>query len=199
MKYICQHDYDHIPYPTKYALEDEKEVARGKSTTVKTSGCGLCSSIMVAHRLLPNCQFGLEDALRISYETKANAYVGTTYPRYAPAFAQFLGLKYEPTDDPQQLLHCLRTGGAAVAHCGGDRDGYIGTFSHRGHYVAVINEEPDGRIAVLDPSCKEGKYEEEGRIGKVELKNGVVALCDLQVLIDDTASRKPCFHLFWRG
>jgi len=63
----------------------------------------------------------------------------------------------------------------------------------------VINEETDGRVAILDPSYKAHKYEEEGRAGKVEMKNGVIALCDLQVLVDDCANRTPSFHLFWRG
>ena len=92
----------------------------------------------------------------------------------------------------------VRTGGAAVIHVGGDREGHIGVFSHGGHYVAAISEDRDGRIVILDPSFFEGKYEEEGRKGLVEMKNRVIALCDMQVLIDDTANREPHYHLFWR-
>ena len=51
---------------------------------------------------------------------------------------------------------------------------------------------------ILDPSYVEGKYEEEDRKGLVEVKNGVIAICDMQVLIDDTANREPHYHLFWR-
>ena len=65
-------------------------------------------------------------------------------------------------------------------------------------YVAVIGVEKDGRLAILDPSYKEGKYLEEGRLGKVELKNGVIALCDVQTLKEDTANRTPSYYLFWR-
>jgi archaeosine-15-forming tRNA-guanine transglycosylase len=100
--------------------------------------------------------------------------------------------------DLQRLLQCLRTGGAAVVHVR-EEDGKIGLFTHGGHYVAVIGEEPDGRVAVLDPSYKEGKYEEEGRKGKVEMKNGVIALCTPEVLDEDaTHSRDVCYYLFWR-
>ena len=198
MLYVNQLDHPHLRYITRTSLEEEAK-EKGKLTTVKSSGCGLCSAVMVADRLLPNCNFGLYDALDLSYATEANHRGGTDYKRFAPAFAEKMGFKYESTNDPERLLYCLRTGGAAVGHVGGDREGHIGVFSHGGHYVAVIAEEEDGRIAILDPSYKENKYEEEGRQGKVEMKYGVAAVCDVQVLVEDTANRNPHFHLFWRG
>ena len=198
MQYVNQLDHAHLRYTTRTSFEGEAK-EKGKVTTVRSSGCGLCSAVMVADRLLPNSSFGLYDALDLSYATEANHRAGTDYKRFAPAFAEKLGLKYEQTSDPERLLYCLRTGGAAVGHVGGDREGHIGVFSHGGHYVAVIAEEEDGRIAILDPSYKENKYEEEGRKGKVEMKYGVVALCDVQVLAEDCANRTPSFHLFWRA
>jgi hypothetical protein len=66
-----------------------------------------------------------------------------------------------------------------------------------GHYVAVIGEESDGRLAILDPYLYEGKFEEEGRQGKVELKYGVMALCQDQDLAEDVVKHTP-FFLFWR-
>lgn len=192
MKYINQLEYPHWLYTTH--VEDEG----GRHSTVRSSGCGLCSAIMVADRLLPNCTFGLTEAIDLSYAVKANHLSGTDYKRFAPAFAEKMGFKLEMTNDPEALRVCLRTGGAAVIHVGGDYEGHIGVFSHGGHYVAAIGEEPDGRIAVLDPSYKLNKYEEEGRKGKVEVKNEFIALCDAQLLVEDTATRDPGFYLFWR-
>ena len=80
----------------------------------------------------------------------------------------------------------------------GDRDGYVGVFSYTGHYVVAISEERDGRIVILDPAYRPGKYEKEGRQGLVEVKNGVMAVCDMQVLMDDTETCSPRFNLFWR-
>lgn len=197
MRYINQKNYPDIPYITKTECTGE-EYEKGQKTTVSSSACGLCSAIMVADRLLVNYTFNLEDAINLSYEVKANNSRGTNYSRFAPAFAEKFGLKLERTNDVEELLNCLRTGGAAVAHVGGDREGHIGVFSHTGHYVAVISEEPDGRVAVLDPSYFENKYEEEGRKGKIELKNGVIALCSREILVEDTANRDPSFYLFWR-
>ena len=198
MKYINQYDYPHYSYMTCTNLDDAKRKEWGKTTSVRTSGCGLCSAVMVADRLLPNCTFELKDALRIAYDTKANHKIGTDYKRFAPEFCARLGLTYETSNDPERLCDCLRTGGAAVINISGDREGHIGVFSHGGHYIAAIGLEPDGRVAVLDTSYKEGKYEEEGRKGLVEMKNEVVALCNPELLAVDAKERDPSFYLFWR-
>jgi hypothetical protein len=124
--------------------------------------------------------------------------VGLDYKIYAPAFAENLNFDLEMTSDPERLRYCLRTGGAAVIHASGDREGHVGLFTHRGHYIAAVSEERDGRIVILDPSYKEGKFEEEGRQGLVEVKNGVMAICDMQTILDNTVNRLHPFYLFWR-
>lgn len=197
MKYVNQREYPHWLYTTRIEQPpEEREI--GKTSTIKSSGCGLCSAVMVADRLLPNSDFGLKDALELSYANKANPSRGTNYKRFAPAFAEKHGFEYEMTSDPERLRFCLRTGGAAVLHGKGDREGYTGVFSENGHYVVAVSEERDGRIAVLDPDLYEGKFEKEGRKGKVELKDEVIALCDIDVIVEDTAPANPSFYLFWR-
>lgn len=197
MKYVNQKGYPDWLYVTRVDMEGEDK-ERGRTTTISSSGCGLCSAVMVADRLIPGCEFGLKDAIKMSYDTNANHRKGTDYKRFAPVFAEEYGLEVEMTNDPERLRYCLRTGGAAVLHVKGDRDGYVGVFSHGGHYAVAISEERDGRIAVLDPSYTKGKYEEEGRKGLVEMKNDVIAICDMQVIIDDTAPAAISFYLFWR-
>lgn len=197
MKYLNQYDYAHIPYITRYEMEGE-DYEKGRKTTASSSGCGLCSAIMVLDRLVPGVEFSVEEAVALSYACEANHRKGTDYARFAPAFAEKFGLDYEMSNDPERLRFCLRTGGAAVLHSKGDREGYIGVFTHGGHYMAAISEERDGRIVILDPSFKEGKYEEEGRRGLVEVKNGVIAVCDMEVLVKDTEPAPFSFYLFWR-
>ena len=197
MKYINQLEYPHIPYITGLLLEGEAK-EKGRTTTVSTSGCGLCTAVMIADRLLPNCAFGLEDALELSYACGANGYKGTTYTVFAPVFAEKLGLRLEMTCNPQRLRYCLETGGAAALHTKGNQEGHIGVFSTVGHWVTAIGVEPDGRIAVLDPAYKEGRYDREGRKGLVEVKHGVIALCALDTIVEDTKAADPCFYLFWR-
>ena len=197
MKYINQLEYPHWLYVTRVKMEGEA-LEKGKTTTVKSSGCGLCSAVMVADRLLPNCDFDLTQAIQLSYDTESNDKAGTSSVTYVPAFAEKMGFTYERTKDIDRLLYCLQTGGAAIVNVSGDREGYVGLFSHGGHYIAAIGQEPDGRIAILDPSYKENKFEEEGRKGKVEMKNNVIALCTPEVLAEDCANRETPYNLFWR-
>jgi len=198
MKYVNQKEYPYWLYITRQSCEEEEERNKGLTTTIYSSGCGLCTAVMIASRLLPNCDFGLEDAMRISYACGANQWKGTNYWNFAPAFAQECGLELEKTNDPERLRYCLRTGGAAALHVKGDRKDYVGVFSSGGHWIAAISEERDGRIAILDPSYADGKYDREGCKGLVEMKNGVIALCNMDVILKDTEPADPSFYLFWR-
>ena len=201
MKFINPLDYPHWSYITKTDLDEEQQ-AQGRVTTVATSACGLCSAVMVADRLLPDCAFDLSGAIELSYEVKANHKSGTDYRRFAPAFAQKLGLRLQTSADLEDLRQCLRTGGAAVVLARGDRNGQVGLFTHEGHYIVAINEEPDGRFALLDPYLYDGKFEEEGSAGKVEMKNGVIALCSAEILAEEAEEAHKTsgpYYLFWRG
>ena len=193
MKYINQLDHTHMRYVTR---TDPEYGDSGKTTTIRSSGCGLCSAIMVADRLLPDYKFELYDAIDLSYETKANHGRGTD-PLFFAAFAQKLGLDYKKATTTEELIHCLQTGGAAVVHVG-KVEGRVPLFTKGGHYMAVIGVERDGRLAILDPSYFPGKYDEEGRQGKVEMKNGVIAVTSMQVLMEETDGRSQRFFLFWR-
>ena len=197
MKYINQLEYPDTIYITNTKMEGEA-LEKGKRTTVKGSGCCLCSAVMVADRLIPNCDFDLKQAIDLSYEVKANYRYGTSYIRYAPAFAEKLGLRYEPAKTMEEVRNCLLTGGAAVALVAGDQPEHVGLFSHNEHYVAVIGYESDGRLVVLDPYLYDGKFEEQGREGRVELKYGVMALCNEQELAGDVVGRNYPYYLFWR-
>ncbi len=198
MKYVCQRDYPELSYVTRANPEDPRH-ERGKSTTIKSSGCGLCSALMVADRLLPNFDFTLEDAIALSYEAKANLGPGTAR-KFFPAFAEKCGLKLEVASELDALLNCLRTGGAAVVLVSEVKGERPGLFTHGGHYMAIVGIEPDGRLAILDPSYFPGKYDEEGRAGKVEIKHEPIALCDARILHEETRAKQPnAYMLFWRA
>ncbi len=197
MKFINQRDYPHWLYVTRTDMEGEDK-ERGKTTTVFTSGCGLAAAVMAADRLLPNCDFDLKQALDISYETKANFKIGTQYRRFAPVFAERLGLRWESSKNVEDVIRCLTTGGTVVTAVYGDRDGKPGVFAHSGHFINVIGVEPDGRLAIMDPYLYDGKYEEEGRKGIVEMVHGVIILSPPEVLAKETEGKTSPFYLFWR-
>lgn len=200
MRYENQREHPHMLYVTRTTLE-EKEREYGKTTTIKSSGCGLCAGIMMLDRLLPHYTFSLEDAIQLSYDSDANRVVGTSYIRLGPALAEKFGLRYQMSDKLEDLQHCVRTGGAAVVlvGCGNSEEGKPGLFTKSGHYMTVISEEPDGRLAILDPSFTPDKYETDDRKGKVEIKHGVVILCEPEILHAETKGKTGPYFLFWRA
>ena len=201
MKFVNQRDYPHWLYVTKTDLDEEQQ-ARGRVTTVANSACGLCAAVMVADRLLPNCDFDLSAAIDLSYEVKANHKAGTDYRRFAPAFAEKLGFRFRPSAEMEELRHCLRTGGAAIILVRGDREEQVGLFTSIGHYIVALNEEPDGRFALLDPDFYVEKFERPGCEGKVAIKNGVIVLCSAEVLAEEAEEAHKTsgpYYLFWRG
>ena len=199
MKYINQWDYPHLQYITQTANPDPKWREIGLNNTIAKSGCGLCSSVMIADRLMAGVSFEIEDARQLSYDSGANQWSGTRGVVYFPAFAEKFNLKLEHSADTEDLLRCLRTGGAAAVLVSGDHDDYHGVFSDRwSHYIVAIAEEADGRIAVLDSAFEEGAYEKGDRKGKVEVLSRGFSRVALQVLKEETAATQKPFFLFWR-
>lgn len=197
MKYINQLKYPHWIFVTRTGHEGE-EFEKGKTTTVKDSGCGMCSAVMLADQLIPNCDFDLTAAIDLCYAVKGNQKKGTDYSIYGPALAEKLGLKCEPSKDIEDVLRCLRSGGSVICIAGGDRDGREGIFTHGGHVMNVIGEEADGRLVILDPSLSPDKFESEYRKDKVEVKYGYLVLCHKDILAEECAPKNVPYYLYWR-
>lgn len=161
MYYINQLDYPHVPYNHNMAHGGPPE---GR-TSVKTSGCGLCCACMVvAHQtgnILP-----IEGFVKLSEENLANQELGTDMKVLGPVIAELHGLEYVQSSNVDEMIAWLKNGGEVVVHAQGDKEGCIGLFSNRGHYIlatAMVGDE----VQIMDPSDKEGKYEAEGRKGLV--------------------------------
>ncbi|MDD3192410.1 MAG: hypothetical protein PHE47_00915 [Oscillospiraceae bacterium] len=193
MKYISQLDYEGTPYPTDVKNPDSPM----RDGSIKMAGCGLCSLCMVVDRL--TCEsLPLLDCRDLAIEHKANLDPGTDLKVLSPVIAQKYGLQYECTDDTKAMVRWVQNGGCAIANVGGDRDEgkYIGVFSHGGHYITVISAD-EKELCILDPSLKEGKFDETGRQGKVRVV-GNFAYCAPEVLAQDTDNRSPGYYLFAR-
>lgn len=189
MLYLRQYDHYHIPYQhsTEYggAPEDRRNVG--------AAGCGLCCICMMVEHLTAK-YLPIRECVRLSESTGANGGRGTRIHVLGPIVAKMYGLNYRTTNDITELLAHLRDGGEAIANVGGDREGHIGLFSHKGHFILVTsgNEE---EVCVMDPSYKEEKFKEEGRIGKVRIEKPFI-YCSAQALAEDVANRDPAFYLF---
>ena len=197
MKYVNQREYPHWLYITRTGMDGE-ELEKGKTTTMKSSGCGLCAAVMMADQLIPNCDFDLADAMQLSYSLNANHLKGTDYEIFAPALAEKLGLNYEIAHTVDDVHRCLRSGGSVVALVQCKPDGSPGLFTNSGHFINVIGYEPDGRLVILDPAWHPERYEIPERKGRVDFKNTYLILCEDQALAGEGSTKYPPFYLFWR-
>ena len=100
------------------------------------------------------------------------------------------------TNDVNKLIAHLQAGGEAAVNVGGDHDDHIGLFSHKGHYIVAVSTD-GAEFCILDPSYVVGKYEEEGRKGKVRV-NYPFAYCSVADLMADVQNREIPFYLFKR-
>ena len=108
-------------------------------------------------------------------------------------------MHYENSANQEDLRRCLRTGGAGIVHVRANQGDYVAMFTKSGHYMTVINEEPDGRLAILDPAFEPDRYSDPKWEGLVEVKHNYVVLCDPQVLHGETQGKTGPYYLFWRA
>lgn len=197
MLYLNQLDHRHVPFYHNASgggvPEDRRNVA--------TSGCGLCSMCMTVDRLTCR-ELELTDCVKLAEESGANWFFGVDMSILGPVVAEQYGLQYSGTKDPEVVRACLQKGGCVIANVTGDREGHTGLFSKVRHYIVVLSIDGD-EVCILDPSYKEGKYEEEGRAGKARVDAPFV-YCSLQDLQEDCIcanpilEKYPYYHLFTR-
>lgn len=191
MLYLNQRKYPDMPY--QHNLKNGG--APPDKTNISAAGCGLCCLCMIVENMTMH-HLSLEDCRQMAYDLKANQSAGTNLTILGPAVAQKFGLTYAQTDNIKEMIAHVRNGGMAVANSGGDREGYEGVFTHGGHYILVIGAD-ETEACILDPALEPGKFDSEGRKGKVQVKEPF-AYCNFQVLQKDCENRSPAYYLFAR-
>ena len=195
MKYVSQLEYAHIPYPTR--VKDPAFAPNGKPTTGRSSGCGLCSACM-AIDILTDTTLDFEESVRMSIECGANHKTGTDMNIFAPVLAKRFGLDYSKTDDKNELIAHLQSGGVAIMHAGIPVGKEISLFaSFTGHYILLVST--DGKdICILDPSYSPEKYNHPARIGRINVANAPYLYCDVDTVDSETKPERVKYHLFKR-
>lgn len=185
-KVFNQNDYPNSPYQGPGFLQ----------ATIKSGGCGPTCAAMIVCNLTPTI---VDPVFMADYAKKKGARVfgGTDMNVLAKELAKDFDLSLDTTDAEEVLLAHLKAGGMAIANVSGDRSGYRGVFSDKGHYIVVAGVATGGDAIVLDPQYYEGKYNRPGRKGKVAV-SGKKCICSLNVLGDDTKNRAPAYYLFGR-
>ena len=85
---------------------------------------------MVVDRLTLK-SLSLEEGVRLSCENKANLNPGTNMTILGPVVADLYDLDLRFSNNTWELAECLRDGGAAIVHIGGDREGHIDGRQYR--------------------------------------------------------------------
>ncbi|MSS59061.1 hypothetical protein FYJ51_09130 [Erysipelotrichaceae bacterium Oil+RF-744-GAM-WT-6] len=193
--YINQNQHPEIPYLTDVGKKQYPELY--ESGNIEKAGCGICSAAMML-KDLRNREVSLQDLVQLSYASKANLEPGTDMVVFGKALTEKFGLNLVQSDSEEDVIDCIAHGGACIANVGGDHDDHIGVFSSGGHYIYIFDYDPETKLfSILDPSLSEGKFEKEGRKGKVQLKGNIV-LTTAEVLAADTANRDPGYYLFYK-
>lgn len=202
MFYINQNGFPHIPYPTNLNTPDSPYATGG---TVEYCGCGLCSAMMAVDRVSIH-SLGLQEAVDMAIESKANLGFGTDMTILGPVIAGKFGLKYKETNSLSELKKCLQAGAAAVVRVGGDNPetGRPGVFHSVPHYIAAICYDAEANeFCILDPAHALGRYLDHIKAGRVRLEDNIFLYTPAEILHEDTEDTEkrdnfPRYYLFSR-
>lgn len=164
MLYVNQLEYPHLTYNHNTLNGGPPE---GRNS-VKTSGCGLCCASMVVDQLTDQT-LPIEDCVRLSEETGANQWIGTSMKVLGKALSERYEIDFSYTNDIDEAIEHLAKGGRVIVLVGGARDGYADLFTKRGHYMLLLSYDGE-EFCILDPALSDEKYAEEGRVGRVRIK-----------------------------
>ena len=168
MLYINQLDYPHLKYNHNTLKGGPPE---GRDT-VKTSGCGLCCACMVVDQLTDK-SLGIEECVRLSEDSGANQWIGTSMKVLGNVLAEKYDLEFSYTKDVDEAIAHLGKGGRVIALVGKDNEGNPGLFAKVAHYVLLLSY--DGKeFCVLDPALTDVKYTEGEKAGRVRVNKPFV-------------------------
>ena len=189
MLYLNQLEYGHLTYIHNTLNGGPPE---GRNT-VKTSGCGLCCASMVVDQLTDKT-LPIEDCVRLSEETGANQWIGTSMKVLGKALSERYEIDFSYTNEIDEAIDHLAKGGRVIVLVGGAREGYTDLFTKRGHYMLLLSYDGE-EFCILDPALSDTKYTEEGRVGRVRVKPPFLYSSKEEIVLA-TEAQKTRYFLF---
>ena len=193
MRHINQRRYSYIPYPQ---CTDHPNDPYGKNGTVRSGGCGLCSTCMVVDQLTTE-EFSVRECTELSIATGANHGDGTDMHILGPVVAEKFNLEFSKTNDIGEVLRALHNGGCVIATVTANSPGNKGIFTNGGHYIALMAADENDEITVLDPSWNSKKYKKWVKEGLVR-EDGTVIYVSPQILHAERNPRWMTYFIFRR-
>lgn len=185
MTYINQCDKTYIPYDTNVLHGGRPP----QSKTLKSGGCGICSTCMMVDYLTDKT-LSLEECIQLSYDSLANHSPGTDLDMLGPAVAEKYGLNYKGSNSLDELKKTLQSGGAAIVHV------QKGLFTTSGHYMLLLSYDGED-ICFLDPGGFQ-KYVKPENEGKVNIAHYPYLYYNAELMHAETNDRATKYHLFTR-
>ena len=189
MLYVNQLEYPHLRYNHNVDFGGPPE---GRNS-VKTSGCGLCCASMVVDQLTDK-SLPIEDCVRLSEETGANRWIGTSMKVLGKALSERYEIDFSYTNDIDEAIAHLTKGGRVIVLVGGAREGYADLFTKRAHYMLMLSYDGE-EFCILDPALSDTKYTEEGRVGRVRVKPPFLFSSKEEIVLA-TEAQKTRYFLF---
>lgn len=171
--YYNQLYYNNVSYDNK---------STSKKETIATSGCGVCSALMVLNNLYNSEMLTVKEMANFAISHKARDNYGTNMYTLLNAIQKYYGsIKYSTTTNINTVIKHLKNGGVAILNQGDNNAGYTNVFSTGGHYVYCYKITDDNKMYVYDPSFTSTKYitsPRKNRIVKVIANKGCVVKSD---------------------
>ena len=186
MFYICQRNYQHIPYPTNVLHGGRVPEVKN----VKSAGCGICSACMAVD-LLTDKTLSIEDCVKLASESIANHSPGTDMDLLGPAVAEKFDLNYAPSNSIDEVKETLQKGGKVIVRV------KKGLFTSSGHFMLLISYDGED-ICFLDPGGNYQKFYLPENEGKVNADRYPFLSCKAELMHNETEIDYTKYYMFTR-
>lgn len=182
MYYYNQEHYNSVGYDNPNTKKKE---------TIKTSGCGVCSSCMVFNNLAGKELYTVAQMAKFSLSHGCRDNYGTNVKKLLTELCKAnKGFSFTTTTDENKLVAHLKKGGMAIANQGN----VYNVFSTAGHFV-VAYKMKGKNIQVLDPQMYSGKYDAYSRPKRIVKKTDTGCIINVTQMGKATADRNPAYYL----
>lgn len=182
MYYYNQEHYNSVGYDNPNTKKKE---------TIKTSGCGVCSSCMVFNNLAGKELYTVAQMAKFSLSHGCRDNYGTNVKKLLTELCKAnKGFSFTTTTDENKLVSHLKKGGMAIANQGN----VYNVFSTAGHFV-VAYKMKGKNIQVLDPQMYSGKYDAYSRPKRIVKKTDTGCIINVTQMGKATADRNPAYYL----
>ena len=132
-----------LPYPHK----------KRPNATIATSGCGVCSSLMIIENST-TYRISIEEFTQKCLDNGCRTPTGSDMDSCGRLLQKEYGFEFERTNDIEKLKEHLKKGYLAVACVG-----KIPLFSFTGgHFMVIAGLLDEDNAVILEPNSREGKY-----------------------------------------